>query len=139
MKTLLLLAALAPVVAGAGTPAPRTASDPFIRYARHALDTRLKDYPRARFRDAHVTVYGDTHRRVLCGRINAPNSYGAMTGWHDFVVGTNDIGDPYLYEGTDDVTVAIIAQRCTDGVQAEEQDVSGLIAASAPGAGAGVS
>lgn len=55
---------------------------------RQHLDAQLIDYPRARFREvkARRTITGAYH---FCGYVNAPNSFGGMTGWKFFIAAPN--------------------------------------------------
>lgn len=50
------------------------------RYAREALSTVLKDSASAEFRN--LRRVGD----ILCGEVNAKNSYGAFAGFSKFVI-----------------------------------------------------
>ena len=45
------------------------------------IDMALKDAAHARYRDTYVSGEG----MILCGLINAPDSFGAYTGWEPFV------------------------------------------------------
>ena len=62
--------------------------------AQESLKQTLKDPSSAQFRNVRLEVYGS--RQVICGEINAKNSYGGYVGFKRFVA------SPYqsLYEFT---------------------------------------
>lgn len=57
--------------------------DAAVAQARMLMDTRLKDAESARFRDViQVTGTGKTH--IVCGWVNAKNSFGGYIGFKPF-------------------------------------------------------
>lgn len=48
----------------------------------------LKDPDSAQFKDVRLVDYRDG--KVVCGRVNAKNSYGGYVGYKQFVAGVND-------------------------------------------------
>lgn len=54
------------------------------------LKTRLKDGESAKFRATRMVTYGGNGTgRLMCGEVNAKNSYGGYTGFTRFVAGVN--------------------------------------------------
>lgn len=92
-----ILALIATLNVQAATPParPARAPEPIFEAARQALDTRLFDYPSARFRGVKSAVF------VICGEVNSRNRLGAYTGWQSFMIATND-GETTIYLKPDD-------------------------------------
>ncbi len=53
---------------------------------RKALDDTLFDYRRTRFKDVRGRIHEGGGALILCGDLNAPNKFGALTGWDGFVL-----------------------------------------------------
>jgi hypothetical protein len=52
----------------------------FVAGIRDGLDTRLVDYPSARFRNVRIAA----DLSYACGEVNSRNQMGGMTGWAPF-------------------------------------------------------
>lgn len=86
---------------------------------RREFDSRLLDYPSARFRDVRVTINASVEGErgaYLCGFVNAKNRMGAYTGWQQFMVSGTDL----LLEGE---TLADILLPSTCGTSALQDPV----------------
>ncbi|QDH70866.1 hypothetical protein [Marilutibacter alkalisoli] len=59
-------------------------ADPFVARAQESVKRELKDPSSAQFRD--VARYRNDGRDVLCGEVNAKNSYGGYVGFRSFLV-----------------------------------------------------
>lgn len=105
-KTLLaaLLATTAPLIVKAQIPVDDTAA--YTAAAREHYRRVLKDPDAAQFRNLFVaeytTKYG-TKITILCGEVNAKNSYGGYVGFRSFAVESDgkDWYDPitgYIHE-----------------------------------------
>lgn len=79
------LAAMAILAAGTASaePAPAVVTKA-AEEARAALDSRLLDYPSARFRGVTAHVAGKAV--TFCGQVNAKNRSGGYVGWEAFGV-----------------------------------------------------
>jgi hypothetical protein len=59
------------------------------RIKRSVVLPALKDAPSARFKDIYVSAWTDDHdgkiKPVLCGEVNAKNSFGGYSGFQPFV------------------------------------------------------
>lgn len=56
-----------------------------VEQAKKALAETLKDPSSAQFRNVRLTPYKDGN--VICGEVNAKNSYGGYVGFKSFVAG----------------------------------------------------
>lgn len=77
------------------TPAQRAQGEASVTSAGKALADTLKDPDSARFRNVFIQKrIGDdkVEHIALCGEVNGKNGYGAMTGWHRFML----LGDRVL-------------------------------------------
>lgn len=54
-------------------------------YAQNSLKSRLKDVDSAKFKNLSM------HGKMICGQVNAKNSFGGYTGYRDFV-GNGSVG-----------------------------------------------
>lgn len=121
--------ALSPLVAKAQTiwddpnVLARTAPEPrrAVARARAILDEYLVDYPGSRFKDVHLILsvtgarsyeraqirYG-AQVTAFCGKVNAPNRMGGMTGWREFAV---------ILQGRDDNPLVLVAPDGVTGIR----------------------
>ena len=67
----------------AAKPPPDARLQPFLASVISDLDAGLKDYSSARFQRVKV-AFTPTGRSLVCGMVNAKNSYGAFEGWRYF-------------------------------------------------------
>lgn len=81
---LALLALLAAAAAGSAVAQAGQDSDPFVIRAKAAISAQMKDPESAQFRD--VAHYKSGTIDVLCGSINAKNSFGGYVGFTPFLV-----------------------------------------------------
>jgi hypothetical protein len=95
---------------------------------RSALETNLRDYPSARFRDAHMESKDPW---TVCGYVNSKNAYGGYAGWQRFfAMRLNAKGDGLVYLAVDDPTAAAVAAACDDPKdQWSPHDISALLSA----------
>lgn len=74
-------------VAACGEPSPadkqRMADQNYILDNQDRLKNRLKDPASAQFRNVFISSISG--KRVVCGEVNARNSYGGLTGFERFV------------------------------------------------------
>ncbi len=97
MKRIILLG-LAALLALPFLLGPAFAEEPVsgvaeMAYRAHGdLDTQLRDYPGARFRNTHLmySMFRGLPHYVFCGEINPRNAAGGFVGWTTFMV--NDQG-----------------------------------------------
>lgn len=82
-----------------------SAKDNFTAAAKHVVTQDLKDPESAKFRNLR-TVKTDTGLRILCGEMNAKNSYGAYTGYVPFVSSI----DGFSAVGSDESSAGAIRQ-----------------------------
>lgn len=68
-----------------------------IERAKRAVSDDLKDPGSAQFRNVRLVPYSDT--KVICGEVNAKNSYGGYAGFAHFVAG---VSDAYIASRADD-------------------------------------
>lgn len=97
------------------TPAPKQTAtgktDPTLAAARAAVARKLKDPGSATFDQLVRKTAPNTRGEptdVLCGTVNAKNSYGGFTGAKPFVY-LLKIGDAYIVENNGDDTDAFVA------------------------------
>lgn len=62
--------------------------DKFVREAKGIAAAELKDPDSAKFRNLFVSKYED--ELVLCGEMNAKNSFGAYTGYKPFMTAKSE-------------------------------------------------
>jgi hypothetical protein len=143
-----LLLGNTPALAGSAGSADPISADP-ISKARTILEDNLLDYSKARLRGFHVVRHiadAKTAERVniragtpvvaLCGEVNAPNQFGALTGWRRtaIIVQGRDF-DPLITVASDGYTnISEVAAVCTitgpsgtvgpAGAQVDPADVS---------------
>lgn len=77
-----------------------------IANAQAAVASLLKDPGSAQFRNVRINAYGDG--KVICGEVNAKNSYGGYVGFSPFMASTN-AGTLYSNEKWDELRAAINA------------------------------
>lgn len=101
MKKLLLVALLA---IGAANAQDETA---VIAEAKSKVSMKMKDPDSAQFRDiVHVAPHGTLKTDLVCGWVNAKNSFGGYVGFRRFVT----FGDSALIEtGKGDVMDGLLA------------------------------
>lgn len=119
----MLLFTVAAVAALLQAQAPGPVTDAIVRDAKAALDSRLLDYPSARFRDVRGNAL------LICGFVNAKNRMGAYTGWDRFAY--VDLGEePYLLvddaDQTDDLMLDALCGN--DGRRLAGPDLSNRFA-----------
>lgn len=81
----------------------------FVKQAKAQIQGQLKDPGSAQFRGLYVARQAGTDQLMLCGQINAKNSYGGYAGFTDFIS-----GGPMKYMG--DQVDALMGEYCSDKV-----------------------
>lgn len=64
-------------------PEPRAATEQEIEYVRAGLDDQFKDADSARFKNVLIVRWNNED--VVCGYVNAKNSFGGYTGYSKFI------------------------------------------------------
>jgi hypothetical protein len=111
--------------------------------AHDLLDSKLEDYPSARFKDVHAIHYylgargfeveDNKHKRrtteinsyALCGLVNSKNAFGAYAGWMPFAVYEGAVHIDY---GTDANETYEVASICTGRGDGAERALRSIIA-----------
>jgi len=84
---------------------PSFAKDDFVENAKKVVADRMKDPESVKFRN--LKTIKDDGLRLLCGDVNAKNSYGAYIGYAPFV--SNPVG--FVYIGRDSVSIQVLHDR----------------------------
>ena len=93
------------------TPSP---NERFMRAARESVKESLKDPASAQFSNLRVYKGEKAGDKVVCGRVNARNSYGGYAGFAPFIVRV-------FYDGKDALGVARIGALDEEARAAENE------------------
>lgn len=91
-----------------------------LAVVREALDTRLNDYPSARFRRVRITQDGS----LICGQVNARGTQGGYDGWKTVVIDAADEAAPNVRIAQADGVAQEFEARCSARTDWRPEDYS---------------